>query len=241
MRKAVLSITLLLLFLHTSAALAKTIIIDGDGSEWIPAEMIIADGDDAAISHESLDLDMVYFTNSTTAAYFRVDMMGHYNPNYTIIICVDVEGTATTAGCAPSVGYEYAIAIDPRANCEATLAVADPLFLMDFQTLDVMTPPSLERVSRYEVTEVAVGLADLGITGDGDIVVSIGVGQTCNPGLFMDGGFGKARVGAGSPTAVTLTTTAAQNSHQTHFLIVIIFLLALLTAVAVYRQSYLRN
>lgn len=236
MRKAVLSITLLLLLLHTPAVLAKTIIIDGDESEWIPAELIIADGDDADISHESLDLDAVYFTNSTMAAYFRVDMVGHYNPNYTIIICVDVDGAATTAGCAPSVGYEYAIAIDPRANCEATLDVAEPLFLMDFQTSDVIAPLTLERASHQEVTEIAVDLADLGITGDRDIVVSIGVGQTCNPGLFMDGGFGLARIGAGSPTAVTVTTTATQGSNQTPFPIVTIVALILLTATVFYRQ-----
>jgi hypothetical protein len=98
----------------TNPVFAKTIIVDGDPSDWSdpPAQgPLINDPNEAPIL-ENLDIGDVYFTNDTTNIYFRIDTLAGTNwSGTTMVVCLNTDGSDATGRADPlcnnAVGIDY--------------------------------------------------------------------------------------------------------------------------------------
>ena len=196
-------------------AYAKTITVDGNGGEWISAEIVV-DDDNADNGGGGFDLDALYFTNNTTTAFFRVDTVGNTDLSASImIICMNADGNNSTGnaipGCDGTAGYEYAILIDPSNSC----GYGATLLLYDNVNSTFSSPASLNRATSSTVTEVEIGLADIGISADGNLPIIVTKNDLGCSYSTYDVASGTAIVGAGSPTAVEVQSFAASNKNGT--------------------------
>ena len=224
MNKATVFVILIFLLIAAQTVYAKIITVDGNGAEWVPAEIIV-DDDDNDHGGAGIDLDIVYFTNSTTTAYFRVDTVGasDFSGNNTMLICInsDNDTDTGTSNCESSGGQDYIIAISPSNTCDAT----GPLLLFTASTGLFTNSPSLNRATTGSITEIEIALSEIGITNDRTISITAWMDSTCES-VGDTTGAAAAIVGVGSPTSVSLESIRAQSKTANTVLIVLVVMLA---------------
>lgn len=240
MKKATSFTALAMLLITASIVYAKTITVNGDGSEWIPSEIIVDDAN-ADNGGAGQDIDAVYFTNNTTTAYFRVDTVGNtdFSGDSVLAICIDSDDSTVTGATVPEcngiVGADFSIIISPADACGSGVG---ELALANYDTLSDSVPPSLNRVTVGAITEIEIGLADIEVTADGNMPIVAFKNADCTVGGDTAGG--TAIIGTGSPTAVTLANTQVSPLPTIPVILVVFIAVFLIigTIIVIRKRAY---
>jgi hypothetical protein len=199
----------LLTLLMIGAALAATIVVDGQNTnnEWGSITPVISDPNEPGIP-DVVDVSNVYLTNDGDYMYWRIDTYSAptrwrrtgsgSNPSY-LMICLDIDNNINTGtsvsncnGLSQSAtmdGVDYILRIDGRQHNTlngVTLSVeaCDNIEcdVIDADGTVAILNPGTNPPTNSEITELRVSLEDLGITSSNCTST-----RTIRVGMFFDG------------------------------------------------------
>ncbi len=218
-----------LLMVIFGVAYAKTIVVDGLPNEWVLAERVYEEVPEAGTPPD-VEMTNVFFTNDQQNIYWRFDTVaptGWDSQIGYLAICMDVQTLPTEALLGPCYA-DYVLKLEPGFGTVELWSAA---------TGEPVPSADVTAAAQFTVTEVSIRLSDVGInlancsSGcyinaklvlDSSTVFPTSTGGGIDAALVdrvPDGGSVpdfvqpyitfSARVGAGSPTAVTLAEMTA--------------------------------
>lgn len=200
-------------------ALATTITVDGDPSDWPVNATLIDDNvnEDAYVA--GLDIDNVYFTNNPTRLFGRTDTLTPpaetaWDQFPTMQICFDtISGGAPSNGAARCrfAGMDFRLELQGLGSGTVTAALysCPNVFCSNF-----ITSSGLNVATTSNVTEFAIDLSLLGIVSPGGTYQAFIVfdNNGSPPDDFVLDGPARFPLVVPGPSPVTLTSLSATRS-----------------------------
>lgn len=229
--KSTLLLTTALVFLVVGTAVAATITIDGDPTDWpghpsctignsgCALEQTDADESSSTTLPAGNDIREVWVTNDPSNVFFRVDTEANtvYSNGEFVRICLDIPnqgpGQSNIGGCS---GFDTDRLVLIQNRGSGVQGFLYDCNSVDCNNLFASTTGNGTASTSSGVTEVEVALSDLGLGGadDGDMISTIlYFDNNANPpddNVPNSGSFGW-QIGTNSPTMITLDDVTAES------------------------------
>ena len=194
-------ISVAIISLYPSPVEARSIIVDGDPSDWVGIPPIVTDPDD--MPYDDVDLSEVYVTNDQDYLYIRMEVYGNISGTgggYQVLIDADQNGTWDFQFGVIS-GWGYGYKMPTYESLPLNFSYSDSTVEMNVSLADLEFPKTMDLTffcspydSGYAASLYIVGSNIQTITVDGDRSDWTGspffmddVGDAVAPGLDLQG------------------------------------------------------